>query len=99
MTIPLILVGKMWAALVDWARTHLLSAPPLLPSPEDLTIPLCVASADEAITAVRGHRAKWLAQSAPVAVTPPGRRPRRGMRGITWAWDTRSRERKREARP
>lgn len=68
---PLILVGKMWAALVDWARAHLLSAQPPLANPEDITIPLCVATADEAITVVREHRARWLAQSAPVSVTPP----------------------------
>jgi hypothetical protein len=75
MTAPQILVGKMWAALVDWAWTNLLSAQPPLPSPEDLTIPPCVATADKAITAVRGHRARWLAQSAPVSVTPPADGP------------------------
>jgi hypothetical protein len=65
----------MWAALVDWTRAHLLSAQPPLPSPEDLTIPLCVANADEAITAVREHRARWLARSAPASVTPPADGP------------------------
>src|SRR5947208_15558928 len=39
---PLILVGKMWADLVDWARTHLLTSQPPLANPEDLAIPRCV---------------------------------------------------------
>ena len=62
---PLILVGKMWAALVDWARAHLLSAQPPLANPEDMAIPVCVATADEAIRVVREHRDRWLAPSAP----------------------------------
>src|SRR5215471_10582285 len=32
---PLILVGKMWADLVEWARTHLLTTLPPLANPED----------------------------------------------------------------
>ena len=36
---PLILVGKMWADLVDWARTHLLTSQPPLANPEDMAIP------------------------------------------------------------
>src|SRR5262245_21103502 len=38
---PLILVGKMWAELVDWARTHLAATQPPLANPEDMTIPRC----------------------------------------------------------
>jgi hypothetical protein len=56
---PLILVGKMWADLVDWARTHLLASRPPLASPEDLAIPCCANTADEAIALVREHHAKW----------------------------------------
>jgi uncharacterized protein (TIGR00730 family) len=36
---PLILVGKMWADLVEWARTHLLTTQPPLANPEDMNIP------------------------------------------------------------
>jgi len=57
---PLILVGKMWAELVEWARTHLLASRPPLASPEDMTIPSCVNTADEAIALVRESQAKWL---------------------------------------
>lgn len=59
---PLILVGKMWAALVDWAKTHLLTTQPPLAGPADMAIPQCVNTADEAIALVRQHHAKWLAR-------------------------------------
>jgi uncharacterized protein (TIGR00730 family) len=57
---PLILVGKMWADLVEWARAHLLTTQPPLANPADLTIPRCVNTADEAIAVIREHHAKWL---------------------------------------
>jgi uncharacterized protein (TIGR00730 family) len=57
---PLILVGKMWTGLVDWARNHLLKTQPPLANPEDMTIPRCVDAADEAIALIREHHAKWL---------------------------------------
>jgi uncharacterized protein (TIGR00730 family) len=57
---PLILVGKMWAELVDWAKKNLLSTDPPLASPADMDIPQCVNTADEAIALVRQHHAKWL---------------------------------------
>jgi uncharacterized protein (TIGR00730 family) len=57
---PLILVGKMWPGLVDWARTALLSFDPPLANPEDLAIPQCVATADEAIALIHTEHGKWL---------------------------------------
>jgi uncharacterized protein (TIGR00730 family) len=59
---PLILVGRMWAELVGWARTHLLTSQPPLANPDDMTIPCCVNTADEAIALVREHHARWLLQ-------------------------------------
>ena len=59
---PLILVGKMWAELVDWAKRNLLRTDSPLASAEDLTIPQCVNTADEAIAIVRQHHANWLRQ-------------------------------------
>ena len=59
---PLILVGKMYADLVEWAKTHLLKPPLQLASPEDMTIPRCVNTADEAIALLREHHAKRLAE-------------------------------------
>jgi uncharacterized protein (TIGR00730 family) len=60
---PLILVGKMWRELVEWAKTYLAGANPPLASLEDMTIPRCVNTADEAITLVREHHAKWQAEN------------------------------------
>src|SRR6516164_5369361 len=57
---PLILVGNMWAELVDWAKKNLLKPELSLASPEDLAIPRCVKTADEAIALLRDHHAKWL---------------------------------------
>jgi hypothetical protein len=37
----------------------------LLNGAEDLTIPRCVNTSDEAITLVREHHAKWLAENKP----------------------------------
>jgi uncharacterized protein (TIGR00730 family) len=57
---PLILVGRMWPGLVEWARTAMLSVDGHLASADDLSIPKCVANADEAIALVRNHHEKWL---------------------------------------
>ena len=59
---PLILVGKMWPDLVGWAGTHLLGAQPPLVNAEDLAIPRCVNTADEAITLLREHHGRWVAE-------------------------------------
>lgn len=58
---PLILVGKMWPRLVEWAKTSMLSTEPPLASPDDLAIPACVADADEAVARIRKHHRGWLA--------------------------------------
>jgi uncharacterized protein (TIGR00730 family) len=63
---PLILVGKMWRDLVDWARTHLTTSQPPLANPEDMDIPRCVDTADEAIALIREHHAKWRSQAGQV---------------------------------
>ena len=59
---PLILVGKMYAGLVGWARAYLLKPQLPLASPEDVSIPRCVNTADEAIALLREHHAKRLAE-------------------------------------
>jgi predicted Rossmann-fold nucleotide-binding protein len=56
---PLILVGKMWTGLVDWAKASLLATDPPLANPADLNIPRCVSTADEAIAVVRECHAAW----------------------------------------
>jgi uncharacterized protein (TIGR00730 family) len=57
---PLIMVGRMWPGLVEWARTSMLSFDPPLANPEDISIPQCVADADEAVALVRRHHERWL---------------------------------------
>lgn len=57
---PLILVGRMWPGLVDWARDSMLSVTPPLASAEDLALPYCVASADDALALLRSHHRDWL---------------------------------------
>jgi hypothetical protein len=58
---PLILVGKMWSELVDWAKANLLKPQLALAGPEDMAIPTCVNTADEAIALLRAHVAEWSA--------------------------------------
>jgi uncharacterized protein (TIGR00730 family) len=57
---PLILVGKMWPGLIEWAESSMLLFDPPLASAEDLKIPHCVANADEAIAIIRDHHQTWL---------------------------------------
>jgi uncharacterized protein (TIGR00730 family) len=62
---PLILIGKMWSDLVDWARQHMLNASTPLVKPEDISIAVCVGSADEAIALLRQHHASWEGKNQP----------------------------------
>lgn len=58
---PLILVGKMWSEFVAWGKTNFLSPQLHLANAEDLDIPTCVTTGDEAIALLRKHQAAWLA--------------------------------------
>ena len=57
--VPLILVGKMWRGLVEWARTSMLDARLALANAQDLDIPTCVDTADEAIALIRDLHKEW----------------------------------------
>jgi uncharacterized protein (TIGR00730 family) len=59
--VPLILVGKMWKGLVDWARASMLDPRLHLASAADFEIPTVVETVDEAIAAVRRRHAVWAA--------------------------------------
>jgi uncharacterized protein (TIGR00730 family) len=61
---PLILVGNMWAELVDWAKKNLLKPELSLAGPEDMAIPRCVKTADEAIALLRDDHTKWRAKKS-----------------------------------
>jgi uncharacterized protein (TIGR00730 family) len=68
---PLILVGKMWADFVEWARSHLLDPRLPLINPEDLDIPSCVNTGDEAIALIREHLAEWRQRQAKSVESSP----------------------------
>src|SRR5437868_6721569 len=68
--VPLILVGQMWADLVDWAREHLLNPIAPLASPGDMEIPVCIDTADEAITLLRANHDDWKRRHAPAGGAP-----------------------------
>ena len=56
---PLILVGKLWPPLVEWVRDSMLNFETPLINAEDVDIPVCVATADDAIEIIRQHREEW----------------------------------------
>ena len=62
---PLILVGKLWTGLVDWAREAMLIEGSELASAEDFSIPRCVGTIEEALALIRENRTAWLAAQQP----------------------------------
>jgi uncharacterized protein (TIGR00730 family) len=58
---PLIVVGKMWAELIEWGRRSMLRKGNELASEIDFTIPHCVNSIEECIALIRENRQAWLA--------------------------------------
>jgi hypothetical protein len=58
---PLIVVGKMWAELVEWGRRSMLRKGNELASDIDFTIPDCVNTIDECVALIRENRTAWLA--------------------------------------
>ena len=56
---PLVFVGQMWAELVDWAKKHMLHSQPPLANADDMMIPRCLNTAEEAVAVIREHHAKW----------------------------------------
>jgi uncharacterized protein (TIGR00730 family) len=65
---PLILIGKMWPGLIEWARRSMLAEDSPLANVEDIALPRCVATGDEAIAVLRECHAAWLTKhrSAPL---------------------------------
>jgi uncharacterized protein (TIGR00730 family) len=61
---PLILVGSMWAELVEWARNSMLRPDVPLASPTDMDIPQCVRTVEETVAIIRQDREQWLAEQA-----------------------------------
>lgn len=58
---PLIFVGPMWAEFVAWAeRSMVQDRSPQLANTEDMKIPVCVATVDEAIAFLKTSHGIWL---------------------------------------
>jgi uncharacterized protein (TIGR00730 family) len=57
---PLICVGKMWEELVVWATKHMVDGQIALASAEDMRVPVCLRSADEAIALIAEHHKQWV---------------------------------------
>lgn len=60
---PLILIGRMWADFVAWGREYLLKPEFSLANPEDLEIPHCVDTAEQALALIRRRHEEWLRNS------------------------------------
>lgn len=56
---PFVFAGPMWRGLVDWATQMMLRPGFELAKAEDMKIPQCVDSADEAVAIIRTHHAEW----------------------------------------
>jgi uncharacterized protein (TIGR00730 family) len=56
---PLILLGDMWQDLVDWADRTMAYNHPAMAKPEDMKIPICVKTVEEAIAVVADRQAVW----------------------------------------
>jgi hypothetical protein len=57
---PFLMVGRMWPGLIDWARQTMLASDQPFANPEDIDLPQCLATADDAIAVIREHHARWL---------------------------------------
>ena len=61
---PLILIGEMWAELVEWSRRTMRRDGVELVDEIDLAIPQCVADVEQTLARIGAHRAEWLAAQA-----------------------------------
>ena len=57
--IPLIMVGEMWSDLVAWAKRHMVEGEFSLANTDDITIPNCVDTVEDAIVILRKSQAEW----------------------------------------
>lgn len=59
---PLIFVGKMWKEFLEWSNNNFLKWQ--LVNPEDLKIPHCVDTAEEAIAILQKYHKKWVEEES-----------------------------------
>lgn len=68
---PLILAGRFWDGLIEWATKEMLRPDAPLVSPNDLTIPQVLPDGPAIVRAIREHHARWRELQSQSA----GRRP------------------------
>lgn len=56
---PLILAGRFWDGLIEWAGKEMLRPDAPLVSPKDLKIPQVLPDGPEIVRAIREHHARW----------------------------------------
>ncbi len=61
---PLILVGNMWAELVEWGHRSMLREGSELAGAVDFAIPYCVSGIQETVALIRANRETWLQAQA-----------------------------------
>ena len=59
---PLIMVGHMWSDFLSWTEEYMVNATPPMASPDDMKIPYCVDTFEEAIALLREFHGKWTQQ-------------------------------------
>ena len=59
---PLILAGRFWDGLLEWAKSVMLRPDVSLVSPHDLQIPQVLADGPSIVRAIREHHARWKAR-------------------------------------
>lgn len=57
--IPLIMVGEMWSDLIQWSKKHMVEGELSLADSEDMLIPYCVDTIDDAIAILEKSQAQW----------------------------------------
>jgi len=68
---PLIFIGEMWHELVEWGRESWVNGTRHLADPEDVTIPVCVETVDEAVEVIEDNLKWWEEQGGLDPVEPP----------------------------
>ena len=61
---PLILAGRFWDGLLDWAKAVMLNPDSPLISPQDLKIPEILPDGPAIVKAIREHHAQWKVRQA-----------------------------------
>lgn len=61
---PLIFVGKMWQEFLEWSRNNFLKWH--LVDPEDMEIPYCVNTIEEAIAILQEYHKKWIEEESSI---------------------------------